>query len=124
MTASNNLLSTKAAYQGFSEGNLEPIFSMLHEQTVWHSHNTDDSPFKGIFKGQKGVQEYFGNMHDLDIERFDLVSMAEKDNIVFVLLDSKRTIKSLGKTTEGLVTHVLQFEDGKLKRMDLYEPMN
>lgn len=124
MSASSNLLRTQAAYKGFSEGNLEPIFSMLDEHTIWQSHSSDDSPMKGIFKGPQGVQEYFGNLPRIELEKFDLVSMAEKDNVVFVLLDTKRTIKSSGRTTEGYGTHVLQFEEGKLKRMDLYEPMN
>ena len=124
MTTSSNLLSTQAAYKGFSEGNLEPIFSMLDEQTIWQSHSSEDSPMKGIFKGPQGVQEYFGNLPKIELEKFELVSMAEKDNIVFVLLDTRRTIKSSGKSTEGFGTHVLQFENGKLKRMDMYEPMN
>ncbi|MDW3652206.1 MAG: nuclear transport factor 2 family protein [Bacteroidia bacterium] len=124
MTASSNLLSTQAAYQGFAEGNLEPIFSILDEQTIWNSHSSEDSPMKGIYKGPQGVQEYFGNLPKIELERFELVSLAEKDHVVFVLLDTKRRIKSSGKTTEGYSTHVLQFEEGKLKRMDLYEPLN
>ena len=74
MTQSNPLALAKAAYDGFFNGTMEPLFSMLADDVVWTNHSAAEySPFTGIHKGVKGVKEYFSHMPEIDQLKFEIL---------------------------------------------------
>lgn len=112
-----------AAYQGFSEGNMEPLFSILDPEVKWINHSPSPySPFAGVHHGPEGVKAYFNRMPEIDQERFDIKAIAEQNDYVMVVVDRKALYKAVGKIHEGQIVHILRFEEGKLKQMDIYEP--
>ncbi len=116
-----NLQIVQNAYKGFSEGNMEPLFSNLAEDVVWKNHGTPDSPFPRVSKGLSGVMQYFDAMKEIVLHKFDIKNMLHSENVFSVLIDVKRTINKTGDTKEGQYVHVIKFQNGKLKEMDLYE---
>lgn len=123
MTATRNLTHAAAAYEGFSTGNMDPLFSQLHPNIIWTHHDHEDVPLTGVYKGQQGVMEYFGHMPEIELEKFEVIDMIEKDNRIVVIIDSMRTIKATGKKNSGQAVHVLKYEGGQLIAMDTYSPM-
>ena len=125
MTSTTNLTQlTAAAYKGFSEGNLEPLLAMLHPEVKYVYHNEGNSPLAGEYLGVSGVSEFFGHLPNVDMEKFEVTGMREKDNKVVVLVDIKITPHATSLTREGQEVHVLDFDGDKLMKMDLYPPVN
>ncbi len=122
MAKSKALELARAAYRGFAEGDMRPLFSILDENIVWTNHSTSSySPFAGIHVGVSGVKAYFSNMPEINQERFDIKAMAEANGYVMATIDRKAYYKAAGKLHEGQIVHVLQFQGEKLVRMDIYE---
>lgn len=117
----SNLAATQAAYEGFSRGDMNPLFSILADDITWNSHSLSTSPFHGIHKGIPAVQSYFGNMEKVDLTKFDIKSMSEEGNSVIVILDVRRVTKASGEVMEGQVVHIWQYDSGKIVQGDLYE---
>ena len=116
------LTLAKAAYDGFSNGNMNPLFEMLSDQVVWTNHSPASySPFRGVHHGIEGVKEYFSHMPEINQERFEIKAMAEQNDYVMVTIDRKATYKSSGNLHEGQIVHVLRFEKDRLISMDIYE---
>ena len=122
MTDSKPLALAKAAYQGFADGDMQPLLSMLADDVVWTNHSAKAySPFAGSHVGVEGVKKYFSRMPQINQERFDILAIAENNGYVMVTIDRKATYLSVGKVHEGQIVHVLRFEADLLKRMDIYE---
>lgn len=117
----SNLAATQAAYEGFSRGDMNPLFSILADDIIWYSHSLSTSPFHGTYKGIPAVQSYFGNMEKVDLTKFDIKSMTEAGNSVIVILDARRVTKATGEVMEGQVVHVWQYAGDKIVQGDLYE---
>ena len=116
------LALAQAAYQGFSKGNMEPLFSILAEDVRWINHSPSDySPFTGVHYGVEGVKEYFSHMPEIDQEKFEIRAMAEQNGYVMATIERKATYKAAGKVHEGQIVHVLRFKESKLQQMDIYE---
>ena len=112
----------KTAYDGFAEGDMQPLFSILSEDVVWTNHSSKEySPFAGSHHGVEGVKAYFGRMPEIKQDRFDIVAIAESNGYVMVTIERKATYLSVGKTHEGQIVHVLRFDQGLLVQMDIYE---
>ena len=119
---SRPLALAKAAYDGFSKGNMEPLLSILSPDVRWINHSANTySPFRGVHHGVAGVKAYFSHMPEIEQERFDLLAIAEQNGHVMVTIDRKTTYKSVGKIHEGQIVHVLRFVDDQLQQMDIYE---
>ena len=122
MTQSNPLTSAKAAYEGFFNGTMEPLFSILADNIVWTNHSAAEySPFAGIHKGVEGVKEYFSHMPEIDQQKFEILAMAEHNGYVMVTINRVARYLAAGKTHEGQIVHVLRFNNDKLQQMDIYE---
>ncbi len=122
MNASLPLQLALAAYHGFARGDMHPLFAMLAEDIVWTNHSSSPySPFAGVHYGIEGVKSYFSHMPEIDQERFAIQAIAEQNGYVMVTIDRKATYLAADKIHEGQIAHVLHFEEGKLRRMDIYE---
>ena len=122
MSQSKALILAKAAYQGFAEGDMQPLLSILAEDVQWTNHSTSNySPFKGIHHGVEGVKAYFSRMPEINQERFNIVAIAENNGYVMAPIDRKATYLAAGKVHEGQIVHVLRFVGDKLQQMDIYE---
>lgn len=123
MTTTSNVAKATAAYQGFMTGNMEPLFAQLHADVTWNHHSNSETSFPGTYKGQQGVMEYFGHMAEIEMEKFELKLITEKETYIFVVLETMRTIKASGKREGGQEVHMLQYEDDRLLQMDVYQPL-
>lgn len=122
MPSSSPLALAKAAYQGFAEGDMQPLLSILAVDVIWNNHSSKSySPFAGSHHGVEGVKAYFSLMPAINQERFDIIAIAENNGYVMATIDRKATYLSVGKTHEGQIVHILRFEGGKLQQMDIYE---
>ena len=119
-----NLEIVKGAYKGFREGNLEVLFSNLHDNVVWKNHGSPDSPLPVVSKGIEGVMHYFGAVDKgMEIEKFDIKNILQQEDIFTVLIDVKRKLKQTGAEKSGQFVHVMRFDGGKLTSFDAYEPL-
>lgn len=116
-----NKATVSAAYEGFSRGDLSPIFAALAEDVVWSNHATQ-LPIAGEYKGAAGVQEFFTKLDAVaQITKFDVHTLiAEGDHLV-ALGYSALTVKGTGKSGEGPFVHVFRFSNGKVSTFDEYE---
>ena len=122
MSQSKALALAQAAYQGFAEGNMEPLFSILAEDVKWINHSSSSySPFAGVHRGLEGVKAYFSHMPEIDQEKFEIKAMAEQNGYVMVTIERRAIYKAVGKVHEGQIVHVMRFDDDKLQQMDIYE---
>ncbi len=121
MNSQSNLSIAQEIYAGFGKGDLKPLFDSAAEDIVWSSHSHPSSPFHGVWRGAEALQEYFGNMALIRIEKFDIHTMVEANDRVVALIDVRRIITATGEVTEGQFVHVLKFENNKLARVDIYE---
>lgn len=122
MPQSNSLASAKAAYDGFFNGTMKPLFSILADDVVWTNHSAAEySPFAGIHQGVEGVREYFSHMPEIDQQKFEILAMAEQNGYVMVTINRVAKYLTAGRTHEGQIVHVLRFENDKLQQMDIYE---
>ncbi len=119
---STNLALTQAAYEGFGNGDMNPLFSILAEDILWNSHSHPSSPFHGVHRGVPAIQAYFGNMVKVELEKFEIMNMIEADDRVVVLVDVRRVTKESGQMIEGMAVHTYKFANGKITQADLYEP--
>lgn len=120
MTTSNLSLAQEA-YMNFGRGDIPAVFAMMADDIVWNSHSHPASPFHGVFKGKGDMQQYFGNMAEVEIQKFDITNLVEAGEKVVALIDVHRVTKATGDVTSGQFVHVLQFADRKLARVDVYE---
>jgi ketosteroid isomerase-like protein len=108
-------------YAGFGQGDLSPLLGAAAEDIVWSSHSHPSSPFHGVWRGAEALPEYFGNMAEIQLEKFDIHTMMEANNRVVALIDVRRITTATGDITEGQFVHVLKFEGDKLTQVDIYE---
>ncbi|GAC1611818.1 MAG: hypothetical protein NVS3B26_28480 [Mycobacteriales bacterium] len=121
MSAESNKQAVSAGYEGFSRGDLDPVFALIADDVVWTNHATQ-SPLAGEYRGVAGVQEFFTKLDALaEITKFDMHTIiAEGDHLV-ALGYSALTVKATGNAGEGPLVHVFRFTDGKVSTFDEYE---
>ena len=113
----------KNIYQEFNNGNLEPLFELIHpEKVTYIYHGEADNPFTGTYKKMEGVMHFFSHLSEVEIERFDAISFINQGDKYLVMNDVKINFNETGKILEGKETHVLRFEDDILVEMNLYPP--
>ncbi|MDA0346974.1 MAG: nuclear transport factor 2 family protein [Verrucomicrobia bacterium] len=114
MSAEENKAAVLAAYNGFAEGNMKPLMSILAENVEWS--NYEDNPLNGTYHGPAGVESFFAKFEEMEFTGFQIVTlMAEGDRVVSAL-DASYTVKSTGKSASGIAMHLLDFRDGKVIR--------
>lgn len=117
-----NLEIVKGAYKGFSEGNMEVLFSNLADDVVWKNHSFSESPLPEVSNGVEGVMHYFGAVEKgMEIQKFDIQNILQDGDLFTVLIDVKRKLVADGSENGGQYVHVIKFENGKLKAFDAYE---
>ena len=121
METQTYLSQVQEIYAGFGKGDLAPLFGTAAEDIVWNSHSHPSSPFHGVWRGVGALQEYFGHMAEIRLEKFDIHTMMEANNHVVALIDVRRITTATGDITEGQFVHVLKFEGDKLTQVDIYE---
>jgi len=122
MTQTDHLQKTQNIYNAFKQGNLEPLYQNLADNVLWTNHSGPESPLTGAYFGPDGVKQYLGHMEQVNLERFDIKTMMEQEGVVVVLIDVRRIVLADGHTKEGQFVHVIQFENDKIVKMDIYEP--
>ena len=112
MTAEENRQKVKEVYEAFGRGDLAPVMDGLADDIVWSCYAA--TPFKGVYRGKQGVQEFFAKQALIDLERFEVTNILAEGDTVVVLIDNKYTVKATGKSAEGPIVQVLKMTDGKV----------
>lgn len=121
MSAESNKATVTAAYDGFSRGDLAPVFSALAEDVVWTNHATE-SPVGGEYKGSAGVEEFFTKLNEsAEITKFEVHTLIAEGDYLVALGYSATTVRATGKTGEGPFVHVFHFAGDKVSTFDEYE---
>lgn len=108
-------------YSAFGDRNIGAVFAGLHRDVVWRTH-APGSPFHGVHRGVGGVQAYMDRMSHVTLERFEIQALDSVGDRVVALIDVRRTTKATRAVVEGQFVHVLRFEGGRLREIDVYEP--
>ena len=114
MSADNNKALVLAAYNGFDQGDLQPLISILDENIEWT--NYEDNPLNGTVHGPEGVLGFLNSLDQIDIKSFKVVSVMSEGDRVMGVNDLTYTVKSTGKTHSGITAHLFDFRDGKMVR--------
>lgn len=121
MGSAENKATTQAAYDGFVQGNMEPLMSSLADDVVWISHLSADDPMSGTYNGPAGVGEYFGKFGEqMEMRGFEVEELIAEGNSVAAVINVSSHNKATGEQFEGRAMHLLRFDDdGKLARWEV-----
>jgi ketosteroid isomerase-like protein len=118
MTTHPNAQLLQEAYKALSQGDLQPLLSMLSEDITW----TDSTlgPLAGTYTGKDEVPQFFGkmmNVYDgtLDVDIADIVA---SDDHAIVLTRESGTAH--GEPVAWTSVHVYSFADGRCHRFVSY----
>jgi len=122
MEAASNRDLAVAIYRGFVSGNFGPLLEALAPTVRWSNHGSPLSPFHGVFRGPEGVRDYLRRFEQVELQRFDVRALLEAGDHVVTLIEIRRRTRETGQLVEGMFVHLLQFANGKLIRVDVFEP--
>jgi ketosteroid isomerase-like protein len=121
MGAEANKAVVAGTYESFGRGDLEGIFAALANDIVWVNH-TPASSFYGEVKGVDGMRDMLARLGDeLDVTRFDVVTLVADGDHVVALLEQEFTNKATGHTHRGPLIHFCEVHDGRITRVDEFE---
>ena len=121
MGAEANRAVVLGTYESFGRGDLESLFAAFADDIVWVNH-TPASSFYGEVKGVDGMREMLARLgNELDITRFEVVSLVADGDHVVAMLEQAFTNKSTGQTHRGPLIHFCEVHDGHITRVDEFE---
>ncbi|MEX2553493.1 MAG: nuclear transport factor 2 family protein [Actinomycetota bacterium] len=121
MGAEENRKTVQLVYEAFNRGEINLVFDSLADDVVWTNHSWESSPLRGVFSGKTGVEQFFSNLDQIELERFDVKDIIAVEDTVIVLIDYKANVKRTGKSVESTLVHLMTLRDGKLATWDEYE---
>jgi ketosteroid isomerase-like protein len=121
MSAEENRKIVQLTYEAFNRGEMNVVFDSLADDIVWTNHSWESSPLRGVFYTKSGVQQFFSNFDQIELERFDVKDIIAVEDTVIVLIDCKTNVKPTGKSVESTLVHLMTLRDGKLATWDEYE---
>jgi ketosteroid isomerase-like protein len=109
----------QAMYEAYGLGNMEALRNTLSADIQWIYHGTDEIEHSGVYKGKKGVTEFFGNVNAhidyLDFQPNQFIAEGKK---VVVLGNEKQKIKNNGEILEQEWVQVYTVENELITRME------
>ena len=114
MSADANRQAVQASYDGFLTGDLSPLVAIMADDIEWTSY--EDNPFNGTHRGPEAVLAFFASFDSIEMTKFEPESMMAEGDRVVVILNVGYTVQATGKTWDGPVAHIFDFEAGKLAR--------
>lgn len=108
-------------YEEFVKGNMERLYEHIDENITWTNHGCV-KPFAGKYNGPEGVMRYLSYLDTVDLEIFNVESITENREDVFIMIRIRRIEKKTGKKTEGKALHIMKFDHDMIIEMDIYEP--
>jgi uncharacterized protein len=117
-----NVALVQDAYDGFAKGDVEPLVSILHENSEWHEAEHGTYWPGGSFRGPQAVLEgVLGRIpQDFDDFQIEIKRILESGDTVFVEARYRATAKATGKLLSAQVAHVWDFQDGKVVHWQQY----
>ncbi|HEX2178936.1 MAG TPA: nuclear transport factor 2 family protein [Actinomycetota bacterium] len=112
MTADENRRKVREVYEAFGRGEIAAVMDGLSDDIVWTCYAA--TPFKGVYRGKQGVQEFFAKQALIDLDRFEVTNILAEGDTVVVLIDNRYTVKATGKSAEGPIVQVLKMTEGKV----------
>ena len=116
MSADINIKAIQSVYEAFGAGDVAAILDAVTEDVDWASDTASTAaPWYGVRHGKdqvRGFFEAFGS--EMDVEQFDLVSIAGNDTDVHTVVRMKATRRSSGKSIEMNLHHYFVLDDGRI----------
>ena len=106
----------QALYDYFGQGNVPAILDMCSDDIKWTCPGpTDILPYAQVFKGKKGVEEFFTQIYaNKDFPSFEINEYISEGNKVVALGHWDAKSKKTGNPYSGDWAMVFHFRDGKL----------
>ncbi len=109
----------QAMYAAYGSGDMEALKDTLSDDIQWIYHGTDEIEHSGIYKGKKGVTEFFSDVNaHIDYLDFQPNQFIAEGNIVVVLGNEKQKIKKNGETLEQEWVQVYTVKGELITRME------
>jgi ketosteroid isomerase-like protein len=106
-------------YEAFGRGDVATILDQVSDDVDWaaESFGSKAAPWHGIHKGQGEVPGFFQGLAEaIDVDEFDIRSMAANDDEVFVAIRFGFTGKATGRSGAMDLHHRWTLADGKVIR--------
>jgi ketosteroid isomerase-like protein len=106
----------KSLYGAFGKGDIAALVAAMAPDVVWESTGrASDLPTYGTFKGQAGVQQFFGLVGgNLAFSEFSPREFYTAGDKVFVLGSYAYTVKKTGKSAASNWCHIFTVANGKV----------
>jgi ketosteroid isomerase-like protein len=116
MSADINIKTIQSVYDAFGTGDVGAILDALTDDVDWASDTTSTAaPWYGVRKGKdqvRGFFEAFGS--EMEVEQFDVVSIAGNDTDVHTVVKMKATRRSTGASIAMNLHHYFVLDDGRI----------
>ncbi|MGV9329458.1 nuclear transport factor 2 family protein [Streptosporangium sandarakinum] len=115
---SRNMEAVRAAYQAFTDGDLDRFIESLAPDFV--SRQSIAVPWHGTYRGHDGVREMFGKVAEHADAVYEPSRFIEGDEHIVVVGDARLVPRSTGAATTVRELHVWQIKDGRLLGLEVF----
>jgi uncharacterized protein len=118
MSDSRNLAAVRAAYQAFTDGDLDRFVASL--APGFRSRQSAAVPWSGSYLGHDGVRRMFGKVAERAEATYEPVEFIEGDGRVVVVGNARITPRTTGEATVVRELHVWHVQDGRLQGLEVF----
>ncbi|WP_219511394.1 nuclear transport factor 2 family protein [Nonomuraea ceibae] len=115
---SRNMEAVRAAYQAFTDGDLDRFIESLDPGFV--SRQSTAVPWRGTYRGHEGVREMFGKLAERADATYEPAQFIESDEHIVVVGDARIAPRGTGAATPVRELHVWQVADGRLLGLQVF----
>jgi len=115
---SRNMEAVRAAYQAFTDGDLDRFVASLAPDFV--SRQSAAVPWRGTYRGHDGVREMFGKVAERADATYEPSEFIDGDERIVVVGDARIVPRSTGAAAAVRELHVWQIEDGRLLGLEVF----
>ncbi|MEV0150493.1 MULTISPECIES: nuclear transport factor 2 family protein [unclassified Nonomuraea] len=115
---SRNMEAARAAYQAFTDGDLDRFVESLDPGFV--SRQSAAVPWRGTYRGHEGVREMFGKVAERADATYEPSQFIEGQEHIVVVGNARITPRGTGTATTVRELHVWHVKDGRLLGLEVF----
>lgn len=117
----SNIDITKNVYEAFAKGDMETVLGAMNPDVTWNA-TPGLSHYGGSYNGPQAVVEsVFAKLPEIwDDLNINIERLIDGGNIVVMQGHYEAKSKATGKAVRTAVSHIIEFNDGKVVRFDQY----
>ncbi|MFF4776345.1 nuclear transport factor 2 family protein [Microtetraspora fusca] len=118
MSMSRNMEAVRAAYQAFTDGDLDRFIESLDPDFV--SRQSTAVPWHGTYQGHDDVRQMFGKVAERADATYEPSQFIEGDEHIVVVGNARVVPRSTGAATTVRELHVWRIRDGRLLGLEVF----